>query len=104
GNQYTPQGAYRYFSQLSGVIPIAPTVEKVNYLNTRGDKKGHVPTVQELLVFARDDLKANYIFWQRVPPYVDKVLEVMSWRRQKSSPSGGLRSACPKAYPSCIWN
>nr|WP_242447346.1 beta-galactosidase [Nitrosomonas supralitoralis] len=104
GNQYTPQGAYRYFSQLSGVIPIAPTVEKVNYLNTRGDKKGHVPTVQELLVFARDDLKANYIFWQRVPPYVDKVLEVMSFNSQKNTPSGGLKSACPKAYPSCIWN
>ncbi len=104
GNQYSPQGAYKYFSQLSGVVPIAPTVEKVNYLNTRGDKKGHVPTVQELLVFARDDLKSNYIFWQRIPKYVNQVLEVMSWKRQTSTPSGGLRSACPKAYPSCIWN
>jgi hypothetical protein len=77
-------------------------VEKVNYLNTRGDKKGHVPTVQELLVFARDELKSNYIFWQRIPKYVDDVLEVMNYNNQKSTPSGGLRAACPKNYPSCI--
>nr|WP_242447342.1 glycoside hydrolase [Nitrosomonas supralitoralis] len=102
GNPYSPQGAYRYFSQLTGVVPIAPTVEKVNYLNTRGDKLGHVPTVQELLVFARNDLKSNYIFWQRVPEYVDQVLAVMSWKRQTSTPSGGLLSICPSAYPSCI--
>jgi len=101
-SSYSPQGAYRHFSQLSGTIPIAPTVEKVNYLNTRGDKKGHVPTVQELLVFARDELKSNYIFWQRLPEYVDDVLEVMRFNKQKSTPSGGLRAACPKAYPSCI--
>ncbi|SEP74909.1 glycoside hydrolase [Nitrosomonas ureae] len=101
---YSSPGAYHYFSKLSGTVPIAPTVEKVNYLNTRGDKKGHVPTVQELLVFARDELKSNYIFWQRLPEYVDDVLEVMRFNKQKSTPSGGLKAACPKNYPSCIWN
>ncbi len=104
GNQYSPQGAYPYFKQLSGVIPIALTVEKPNYLNTRGDKKGHVPTIQELLVFARDDLKTNYIFWQRIPQYVNKVLEVMSFKTQRTTPSGGLKAACPSAYASCIKN
>jgi hypothetical protein len=99
---YSPQGAYHYFSQLSGIVPIAPTVEKVNYLNTRGDKLGHVPTIQELLIFGRDELKSNYIFWQRLPEYVDQVLEVMSWKRQTGTPSGGLKSACPSVYPSCI--
>ncbi|WP_295628998.1 glycoside hydrolase [uncultured Nitrosomonas sp.] len=104
GDQYSPPGAYKYFSQLSGTVPIAPTVEKVNYLNTRGDKKGHVPTIQELLVFARDDLKSNYIFWQRVPEYVNKVLEVMSYNSQKTTASGGLAAACPSTYSSCIRN
>ncbi len=104
GDAYSPQGAYKYFSQLSGIVPIAPTAEKVNYLNTRGDKKGHVPTIQELLVFARDDLKANYIFWQRIPQYVNQVLEVMSFKTQRATPSGGLRTACPSAYSSCIKN
>ncbi|WP_293009018.1 glycoside hydrolase [Nitrosomonas sp.] len=99
-----PKGAYHHFSALSGVIPIAPTVEKVNYINTRGDKKGHVPTIQELLVFARDDLKANYIFWQRIPKYVNQVLEVMSFKTQRTTPSGGLKAACPSAYASCIKN
>ncbi|WP_295628802.1 glycoside hydrolase [uncultured Nitrosomonas sp.] len=102
GDAYSPQGAYPYFAQLSGIVPIAPTVEKVNYLNTRGDKKGHVPTVQEILVFARNELKPNYIFWQRLPEYVGQVLEVMSWKRQTSTPSGGLISTCPSAYSSCI--
>ncbi|MER2511583.1 MAG: glycoside hydrolase [Nitrosomonas ureae] len=102
GNKYSPPGAYPYFSKLSGTIPIAPTVEKVNYLNTRGDNKGHVPSIQEILVFARDELKSNYIFWQRIPEYVDEVLEVMRFNKQKSTPSGGLRAACPKNYPSCI--
>ncbi len=102
GNAYSPQGAYPHFAQLSGIVPIAPTVEKVNYLNTRGDKKGHVPTVQEILVFARNELKPNYIFWQRLPEYVEQVLEVMSWKRQISTPSGGLISTCPSAYSSCI--
>ena len=102
GNQYSPKGLYPYFSELSGTIPIAPTVEKVNYLNTRNDKLGHVPTVQEILAFGRNKLKSNYIFWQRIPEYVDQVLEVMSWKRQMSTPSGGLISTCPSAYPSCI--
>ncbi|MBY0475833.1 MAG: glycoside hydrolase [Nitrosomonas sp.] len=102
GNAYSPQGAYPYFAQLSGIVPIAPTVEKVNYLNTRGDKQGHVPTVQEILIFARNELKPNYIFWQRLPEYVDQVLAVMSWKRQTSTPSGGLISTCPSAYSSCI--
>ena len=104
GNQYSPPGLYSYFSQLSGVIPITPTVEKVNYLNTRGDKLGHVPTIHEILAFGRNQLKSNYIFWQRIPEYVDQVLEVMSWKRQKSTPSGGLISTCPTGYHSCISN
>jgi len=104
GNQYSPPGAYPYFSKLSGTIPIAPTVEKVNYLNSAGKKQGPAPTIQELLVFARDELKSNYIFWQRVPEYVDNVLEVMNFTKQKSTPSGGLASGCPSVYPSCIRN
>ncbi|SOD21070.1 glycoside hydrolase [Nitrosomonas ureae] len=104
GDKYSPPGAYPYFSKLSGTIPIAPTVEKVNYLNSAGKNKGPAPTVLELLVFARDELKSNYIFWQRVPEYVDNVLEVMNFTNQKSTPSGGLKAACPTAYPSCIKN
>ncbi len=103
GNPYSPDGVYSYYSKLSGYIPMAPTVMETNYENTREDGTGYEPTILELLAFARDKLKANYIFWTRHPEYYyrSKILEMLNGNTQKGTSSGGLNSACPKTYTSC---
>lgn len=100
--KYSPSGVYAHYPQLSGIIPLAPTVMHSNYVNTKLNGTGYEPTVSELLVFLRDKLKANYIFWTRDPDYFQKVLEMLNWSAQKRNPEGGLDSTCPSAYSSCI--
>lgn len=97
-----PQGVYNYYPQLSGIVPLTPSVMSGNYKNTRVDGTGYEPTVSELLTFARDTLKANYIFWTRNPDYYRKVLEMLNWNAQKITPSGGLDTTCPSTYSSCV--
>ena len=97
-----PQGVYNYYPQLSGIVPLTPSVMSGNYKNTRVDGTGYEPTVSELLAFARDNLKANYIFWTRHPDYHSKVLEMLNWNAQRSTSSGGLNSTCPSVYASCV--
>ena len=97
-----PQGVYNYYPKLSGVIPLTPSVMTGNYKNTRADGTGYEPTVKELLDFARDKLKANYIFWTRNTDYSYKVLEMLNSKAHKSTPSGGLDVTCPSTYTSCI--
>ena len=98
----TPKGAYNYYPELSGIIPLTPSVMPGNYRNTRTDGTGYEPTVSELLAFARDTLKANYIFWTRDMNYYPQVLEMLNWSEQTSDPAGGLNPACPTAYSSCV--
>ncbi|SOD16202.1 glycoside hydrolase [Nitrosomonas ureae] len=101
--QYNPnQGIYNYYSDFSGMMAMAPTVMRKNYENTRNDGSGTTPTISEILVFARDTLHANYIFWSRIPGYYDQVLEVLNLAGQTSDPAGGLSSVCPTAYSSCV--
>ena len=98
----TPDGIYSYFQKLTGIVPLTPSVMPKNYTNTRHDGTGYDPTVWELLRFARNNLKANYIFWTRVPDHYEEVLQVLNWRKQTSDPAGGLDPVCPAAYSSCI--
>jgi hypothetical protein len=93
------KGVYHYYSELSGAIPLTPSVMQSNYTITRPDKKSNAPTVAELLAFARDKLKANYIFWTRAPGYFPKVLELLN---TQTGEAGGLDVTCPKAYTSCV--
>ena len=102
GSQYSPPGLYKYYPKNSGLMPLIVKVEPANYRDTRWDNKGYQPTVSELHNFARDNLKVNYIFWVRDNDYYKKVLEMLNWNQQKINPSGGLRSACPENYTTCI--
>lgn len=102
GSNISPPGAYAYHPLLSGTIPLVMQVAKLNYENTRWDRSGYKPTVSELLNFARNNLKANYIFWVRIPTYNDDVIEALNWDAQKSTRSGGLNAICPSVYPSCV--
>ncbi|PSJ17957.1 glycoside hydrolase [Nitrosomonas supralitoralis] len=99
--KYDPnQGVYNYYSEFAGTIPMVPTVMSNNYKNTKGDGTGYVPTISQILAFARDTLNANYIFWTREKHYA-KVLEVLNWKGQRNAPAGGLNPKCPSAYSSC---
>ena len=97
----SPDGVYSYYPKLSGIVPLTPSVMPNNYLNTRYDGAGYKPTVQQLLSFARDDLKANYIFWSRMWESHTRVLEMLNSRDQTKDPAGGLDPTCPSKYPSC---
>ncbi|MCE9550137.1 MAG: glycoside hydrolase [Betaproteobacteria bacterium] len=102
GNKYTPSGVYSHYPKLSGIIPLTPSVMQANYKNTKWDGTGYKPTILELLAFARDKLKANYIFWTRDPEYFPQVLEMLNRKDQTSDPAGGLDPTCPSAYSSCV--
>lgn len=97
----SPPGVYTYFPKNKGLMPLGAQVEAPNYLNTRHDGKGHKPTIQEILNFARDNLHVNYLFWTRTPGIYNKVLEILNAKAQKTSPTGGLTSICPASYISC---
>jgi len=102
GNERSPKGVYNHYPELSGIIPLTPSVMQTNYANTRLKGTGHKPTIQELLTFARDKLKANYIFWTRASGYYLKVLITLNELNQTRDFAGGLDLNCPKAYISCI--
>ncbi|MCS6328574.1 MAG: glycoside hydrolase [Nitrospira sp.] len=97
-----PKGAYHFYAPLSGVVPLTPSVMQSNYENTQHDGRGRVPTIAELFAFARDRLRANYIFWTRAPNYYPKVLEFMSGLSAADGQARGLNPTCPKVYASCV--
>ena len=95
------KGAYHYYPELSGIIPLMPSVQHQNYRNTQKDDKGFKPTLQQLLSFGRDTLKANYLFWTRDDQFYKQVLVLLNQPEQKSRPAGGLQTACPSVYQDC---
>ncbi|PXW80421.1 hypothetical protein C8R34_1483 [Nitrosomonas sp. Nm84] len=95
-------GVYTYYPKLSGTLPLVVQVEKANYMDTRHDGTGYQPSIAELLNYARDNLKVNYIFWVRSLGYYPKVLSVLEQQSQTRTSAGGLKSACPSVYPSCV--
>lgn len=97
-----PFYVYHYFPKYSQKIPLLLSVKYANYENIGSDFLSYQLTVPELLSYARDGLRANYIFWTRHPEYYPKVLELLKFKAQNVNPSGGLLSLCPSAYSSCI--
>ena len=106
--------AYWWYEQLSGKIPLLPSVQTEDYLWTTHNKKkdpGHKPTITELFEFARDDLKANYIFWERAYKdgvnYYAQVLTKLNEPAIRKASAGGLNADCPDTYKlrgRCITN
>ena len=97
-----PKGIYHFYAPLSGIVPLTPSVMQSNYENTQHDGRGRVPTIAELFAFARDRLRANYIFWTRAPNYYPKVLELMNGLPAADGQARGLNPTCPKAYVLCV--
>lgn len=96
-------GNYFQFNKMAGVIPIGPEVMHKNYLNTNNSGTGHVPTIEELFLFAKNTLKSNYIFWTRNSESATPVLNELSKAEYKNDyyGSGGLAFSCPQAFSSC---
>ncbi len=102
GTQWnSDKGIYNYYSEFSGMMPMAPTVMPTNYHTTR-KIGGYKPTITELLTFARDKLHANYIFWAREEHYQQVLQELNLYADKKKYPASGLNPACPKSYASCV--
>ncbi len=97
----TSKGIYHYYPELSGIVPIAPSVMQSNYAMTQHNKETREPSIHELLSFAKNNLKANYIIWTREPKYFSRLLQVLNEPDQTREPSGGLIATCPKAFRSC---
>lgn len=102
GTADSPPGVYTHYPKNANAMPLTIQIEKSNYENTRHDGTGTKPTVNELLVFAREKLHVNYIFWTRSPGYYNNVLEMLSQKAQTSNAAGGLNPTCPNSYDSCI--
>jgi hypothetical protein len=102
GTKNSPRGVYTYYPENSGIMPLAIQIAKANFENTKFNGTGYTPTIPELLDFARDYLKVNYLFWTRLPTYNSEVLSILRWKKQTSTPSGGLNSVCPSVYSSCV--
>jgi hypothetical protein len=65
--------SYPLIRQSAGIVPTALAVQDGNY----GDvdpKKERRATIAELLKFATDDLKLDYIFWCTEEPYYSNEL------------------------------
>lgn len=95
------KGIYHYYPELSGAVPIAPSVMHSNYVMTQHNKNTREPSIHELLHFAKNNLKANYIIWTREPKYYARLLQVLNEPDQTADPAGGLISSCPKSFKSC---
>ncbi len=103
GNQYSPPGIYKYYPKLSGSVALAPSIMSSNYRETiaSGAWPSRKPEIGELLAFARNNLKANYLFWTRDPDFYWAVLNRL---KKKNDPAIELNDACPAAYAPCIRN
>lgn len=103
------QGVYLRYPELSGVVPLAPAVQWENY-NARYNHGPFAPqSIGEIYDFARNRLKANYIFWLRrqatrddATDYWGRVVDFLTNKLEFRDPAGGLRSSCPSAYAQCV--
>jgi hypothetical protein len=91
--------AYDYTQRVAGKVPVGYGVQWHNYTwvgasSAHADPRGAVPPVEHF-VFARDILKANFLFWVRRDPYWNDVKVLLSNVSHTGDPAGGLISDCP---------
>lgn len=103
-NPSLESGVYPYYRQLAGVVPLAPSVQYENYFARTHGGAYDPPSIDEIYQFARNELKANYIFWAR---YATRntwanVLAYVNEPGFAQDEAGGLASACPSAYDVCV--
>lgn len=99
-------GVYPYYRQFAGVVPLAPSVQYENYFARTHGGAYDPPSIDEIYQFARNRLKANYLFWSR---YANpgrntwaNVLEYMNDASFAPDAAGGLAAECPRVYDGCV--
>jgi len=109
GTATTSPGVYTYYPDLSGIVPLTPSVMSDNYLHTQTADSSRQPTVNELLNFSRDKLKATHLFWTRDggkndPKIYVKALQMLQNLKANNPSKWRLSTACPIKYNSCNTN
>ena len=62
------RGPYPLIREVAGVVPVGIAVQDGNYGDVN-PKKGRAASIAELIEFATQDLKVDYIFWSTEEPY-----------------------------------
>lgn len=101
-----PGRAYSYYPKLAPDVAIAPSIMSTNYKQTvPGKPNSPDPTVLQLLDFGRENLRANFMFWARVPAEFNRnntgVKDTLRSLTQQNSDRVKLRTACPSKYNGC---
>lgn len=99
-------GAYSYYPKLSGEVALTPSVMSSNYVSTSTDPaKSRKPTIDELLNFSRDKLKATHLFWTRDDAgYYKQALNKIQTLKDQNNPRWKLSTACPSTFVPCRTN
>lgn len=101
-----PDGVYSYYPKLAGIVPLAPMVAAGNYIAARhSGSADEAPRVNQHYDFARNRLKANYIFWARPAGrsrYFPQVLDILNQPELCADPADGLSKTCPSVLASCV--
>lgn len=105
-------GAYSYYRKYAGEIALTPSVMSGNYDRTCHDEDDvnnrFNPSIEELLLFAKNELKANIIFWtrdsrapmlnyQKVLTYLNSIASV-----NPNDSRITLEKKCPTKYVFCL--
>lgn len=73
--------SYPLLAASDGIVPIGMAVQEGNYSDVN-PKTGKRMSIEELLAFATDRLKADYVFWCTEEPYYSKeLIPLMSARK-----------------------
>ncbi|WP_157268061.1 hypothetical protein [Azohydromonas aeria] len=96
---------YPFYDTAAGKVPLGPSVQGENYFTTYQYGPYNPPAVTDLYAYARDRLKANYIFWNKVQtqplvPY-NNVLAMFRSASFPKDAAGGLATTCPTSLPAC---
>lgn len=106
-------GSHAYYDDAHNVVPIMPSWQKPDYVWTRLDlppndnnPTGHEPTIEELYLYTRDELFANYAILTRTDEgtYWADTKSYFTSSGVKNMITGGLNSAKPNAYASINTN
>jgi hypothetical protein len=73
------KGSYPLISEVAGAVPTGIAVQDGNYAEV-DRKTGKRASVEQLLAFATDNLKVDYVFWCREEPYYSS--EVIPYLRR----------------------
>lgn len=73
---------YRFIKETGGAVPVGVAVQDGNYEHVN-PKTGKQVTIPELLEFAEDYLKADYIFWCMQEPFYSEKLIPFLKRNKK---------------------